>query len=184
VGDLEEPDGHFGTIASPDNESLPVPAHAGALVQHVEGTGVVAGGSQTPHLVEGHVTKKVGLVRETDADQGTAGALGAVHQWWGRDGVRGHLAELGYHLKGSRHQGVVEGDYVTRPCLGVIEDAFIAAVPVFPQDEPLSAELNPFGLPGPVGPWGSLLVVDGSDAPAFAFEEVELGDQAEPGCRE
>ena len=87
------------------------------------------------------------------------------------DGGLGQVAQL---------LGEFHPDPLAAP--GVVEDAFFALVAVLREQHALNAELDALGVVGPVGDMGTLapLVVDGGDAVALAFDEVQLGDDPDP----
>jgi hypothetical protein len=65
----------------------------------------------------------------------------------------------------------------------VVEDALVAPIAVFPQNEPLNAELHSVVLPGTLVSGTALFIIDGSDAAGAPFEKVYPSDQAQARCR-
>lgn len=123
-----------------------------------------------------------GFIGEADAGEGAARALGGIGER-GRDGGGagggpggGDLSVgLGEDLRRERDADALFG-------LGVPEDALLAVVAVFTEDEGLDGDLGDIGGPGIEAGGGfprtAALVIDGSDGAAGDFDEVHPGDDA------
>ena len=125
--------------------------------------------------------EEVDLVRQADADQGAARALGAVHQGLGDAPAGGDEAQAVDGLAGEALEVVGELDPHPLAAGGEVEDTGLALVAVLGQDHPLDAELHALRVVGPLGDVGAAaaLVVHRGDAVTLALDEVELGDEAQ-----
>ena len=85
---------------------------------------------------------------------------------------------------GFGNQGVIHGHADPLSSFLIEDDHLVAGVAVFAKDDGLEGELDAVGIPHEdTGVTGALagcavFVINGGDAGAFSFDEVELGDDA------
>src|SRR5581483_83155 len=122
--------------------------------------------------------QEIDLLGQTDRDERTARALGAVLERRRNHSGAHALAHLPDQLQGTRHELLGESDTNALACLGEVEDALVAVIPVLAKQKPLRAQLHAFRLPRSLGDrrFLSALVVDRAHAAAAALDEINDGD--------
>lgn len=168
-----------------DHDHLAALADSSALFLDVQRQGFVVRGIQPADRGLGrrgrvgrHVAEGERFVRQADAVEGAAVALGAVVE---------RIRQYSGERRGPRLLDVAQ-----RACLElgrerhvhaglralVIEDAMVAAVAVLPEQEPLGHELHALRLPAPLGVVGdaSALGVHGHRLVSRGGDEIQLGD--------
>ena len=160
-------------------------ADNGSLSLHVNGNGVIPGGSHPADVLRSDSLTLLGdevhLVGQANADQGAARALGAVHQGLGNLPRRRHAANPRQQPQCAVDQPIIEWDRHPLTGLDEIKRSVGARVSVGAEQQSLDANLNPFRLPG--APRNircfAVLVVHRGDHASLAFNQVDAGDYAQ-----
>lgn len=181
LGDFVEAYGALLFVVDGDFEGFAALGDFGAVGLDVDGEGFLEGdGEGAGRRLLG--AEEVDFVGQADADEGAAGAFGAVHQRGGDLAAGGDEAQAVDGVAGEGVEFVVEFHRDPLAGFGVVEHAAAAGVAVLLEDEPLHAELHAFGVVGAAGDVGAFaaFVVHGGDGAVGHFEQVEPGD--EPEC--
>ena len=119
------------------------------------------------------------FIGQTNSDQRTARALGAVDQWRRNIRACGHLQKFVPQLASSCDQFVGEwnGDSLFRP--DEVQHTVVALEPVFPQHQALSTQLNAFRF---VSTFGNIrdfaaFVIHRRGFHPVQFQQIQFGNQ-------